>query len=181
MSKFLAFLFVILCLCPVASAQVAPEPKTLVPTQPVAREIAGGESHTYQITLQAGQFLRVVVAQRGIDIKLALSGPDGKPLVESDLTSIIGAREPLSYEATATGAYRLVIRAQGLATERGSICTSALLGALHSDRELEVSSGRCSACRSRSSQEKLARTITPSDSIAGSLSALLFGRDSRVP
>ena len=45
----------------------------LVPGQPVEREIAGGESNTYQITLESGQFMRVLVEQKGIDLTLALA------------------------------------------------------------------------------------------------------------
>ncbi|MEP6922778.1 MAG: hypothetical protein ABI967_16795, partial [bacterium] len=73
MSRILALLFVILCLCLSAPAQVAPEAQTLVPGQPVEREIAGGQSHIYQITLQAEQFMRVVVEQKAIDVALVLA------------------------------------------------------------------------------------------------------------
>ncbi len=58
MSRTFILLFVLCGLCLSVSAQVAPEPQTLVPGQPVEREIAGGESHTYQISL-AGQFLQI--------------------------------------------------------------------------------------------------------------------------
>jgi hypothetical protein len=44
-----------------------PEPKTLVPGQPLERDIAGGQLHAYQLKLAAGQFMRVVVEQKGID------------------------------------------------------------------------------------------------------------------
>ena len=37
-----------------ASAQVAPQPATLVPGQPVEREIAGGQMHDYRIALGRG-------------------------------------------------------------------------------------------------------------------------------
>src|SRR5438552_17813399 len=99
--------------------QANQEVRSLVPGQPLEREMAGGQTHTYQIRLTAGQFLRVVVEQKGIDVALTLTSPDGKPLIESDVTGIIGAREPLSYEAQAAGDYRLVIRANGAATQRG--------------------------------------------------------------
>jgi hypothetical protein len=44
MSRTSIFLFVISSLCLSGSAQVTPEPMTLVPGQPVEREIAGDES-----------------------------------------------------------------------------------------------------------------------------------------
>jgi CHAT domain-containing protein/tetratricopeptide (TPR) repeat protein len=85
----------------------------------VEREIAGGESHTYQISLAAGQLLRVVVEQKAIDVALKIAAPDGKQLVEANLTRA-GELESLSVEAAAGGDYRLTIRASGSATLAGS-------------------------------------------------------------
>lgn len=44
-----AALLLLLCAAPSAPAQ------TLAPGRPVERELAGGQSHTYQIALTAGQ------------------------------------------------------------------------------------------------------------------------------
>jgi CHAT domain-containing protein len=101
-------------------AQTKDQIRPLESGKPVEREIAGGQSNQYQITLAAGQFVRVVVEQKSIDVSLVLIGPDGKPLVESELTDTLGAREPLSFEAKATGDYRLVVRANGVATLSGA-------------------------------------------------------------
>src|SRR5882672_2777223 len=109
----------ILCLSLTAFGQTRNELRPLVPGQPVEREIPGGETHSYQINLAAGQFMRVVVEQRGIDVKLTLAGPDGKPLIETDLTGIFGLQESLSYESAAAGTYQLVVRANGAAVESG--------------------------------------------------------------
>jgi CHAT domain-containing protein/tetratricopeptide (TPR) repeat protein len=117
-TRFLAFLFIALCLCLSASAQVAPEPMTIVPGQGVEREIAGGESHTYQIALQAGQFVRLRLEQRAIDAALILTAPDGKQ-VEMDLTGV-GEQESLSLEAPVAGSYRLTVRGSGASSLRGS-------------------------------------------------------------
>ena len=95
-------------------------PQILQSDKPVEREIAGGESHTYQIKLRAGQFAHVVVEQKGIDLTAALVGPDGKQLIAIDLTNIIGTRKPLLYQAPAAGNYQMVIRANGVATLAGS-------------------------------------------------------------
>ena len=69
--KLIPFVQVICCLwlgAPGAPAYTAQGPQTLESGKPVEREIAGGQSPTYQIGLTAGQFLRVVVEQRGIDV-----------------------------------------------------------------------------------------------------------------
>jgi hypothetical protein len=81
-----------------AQAQVTQEPQRLESGKPIERDIAGGESHTYRLELAAGQFLRVLVEQKGVDVALTLAGPDGTQIIESDLTDTLGTREPLSYE-----------------------------------------------------------------------------------
>ena len=82
----------------------------LEPGNPVEREIAGGESHIYQINLTAGQFVRFRLEQRAIDAALILNAPDGKQLVEMNLTRA-GDEESLSLEATVTGDCQLTVRA----------------------------------------------------------------------
>src|SRR6266487_1867697 len=119
MSK--TFIIILFLVCPWglrASAQVAPQPTTLVAGQPVERQIAAGESHTYQITLTAGQFVRFRLQQWAIDAALILTAPNGKQLVEMNLTRE-GDQESLSLEAAA-GTYRLTVRGGGTATQLGS-------------------------------------------------------------
>jgi CHAT domain-containing protein/Tfp pilus assembly protein PilF len=99
-----------LLFCQSVFAQTKDELRPLVPGQPVEREIAGGESHTYQISLSAGQFMRVVVEQKGIDLTLVLAPPDGKQVIAVSLTRP-GGIESLSAEAAADGDYRLTLRA----------------------------------------------------------------------
>src|SRR5215470_9255739 len=51
-----------------ASERGAPstqESISLEPSKPVERELSGGQSHSYKVTMISGQYLRVVVAQRG--------------------------------------------------------------------------------------------------------------------
>ena len=94
-------------------------PQTLESGKPVEREIAGGESHTYQITLRAGQFVRFHLEQRAISSALILTAPDGKQQVEMDLTGA-GSAESLSLEAATAGVFRLTVKGIGLASLRGS-------------------------------------------------------------
>src|SRR4030095_2275699 len=119
MSKTFIIVFVILGLCLSVSAQAATEAQTLIPGQLVEREIAGGDSHIYQISLTSGQFARFRLEQRAIDATLILTAPDGKPLVEMSLTRA-GDQESLSLEAPVNGDYRLTVRVGGLATLRGT-------------------------------------------------------------
>src|SRR5262245_30766925 len=101
----------LLLICIFTLGVCAQEAGQLEPGKTMEREIAGGQEHAYPVKLAAGQFLRVVVEQKGIDVAVALTGPDGKRLIESDVTGIIGAREPLSYLPAAAGDYQLVIHA----------------------------------------------------------------------
>src|SRR4029077_5691359 len=39
---------------------------------PIERGLAGGEAHTYRVTLASGQYLKVVVEQKGIDVVVTL-------------------------------------------------------------------------------------------------------------
>jgi hypothetical protein len=74
-------------LCVIAHAQ---EDK-LEPGQVIEREIACGQSHTFQLTLQAGQFVRFRLDQRSIDAALILTAPDVKQVVEMDMTGVADA------------------------------------------------------------------------------------------
>ena len=118
--KLLSVLTLMICCLGLgAAAQTTQEPKPLEAGKPVEREIAGGQSHFYQISLAAGQFVRFRLEQRAIDAALTLTAPDGKQMVEMNLTGV-GEQESLSMEAAAAGKYRLTVRASGAATVRGS-------------------------------------------------------------
>ena len=71
--------------------------------------MAGGETHAFQVALAAGQYLRVVVNQRGIDISLKLFGPDGRILVEMDSLTGTQGPEMASVIAAQSGSYRIEV------------------------------------------------------------------------
>jgi CHAT domain-containing protein len=92
----------VLCLAKAATVE-------LVLGVPIERELAGGETHVYSVTLAAGQYLHAVAEQRGIDLKVAVFTPDGKELISLDsLTAMIGP-EPVSVVAETAGVYRLEV------------------------------------------------------------------------
>jgi hypothetical protein len=66
------------------AAPSAQESISLEPSNPIERELSGGSSRSYKITMSPGQYLHVVVAQRGIDVAVVLSTPDGKKIIEAD-------------------------------------------------------------------------------------------------
>ena len=79
--------------------------------KPIERELAGGEAHSYRLTLVAGQFCHIVVDQRGIDVAVALYGPGGERIVEIDGTSSRNGPEPISLVAEASDSYTVAVLA----------------------------------------------------------------------
>src|SRR6185503_4791938 len=56
----------------------------LVAGRPIARELALGQSHTYRIAAEAGDFVQVTVEQQGLDVAATLVGSDGREVVSVD-------------------------------------------------------------------------------------------------
>ncbi len=82
----------------------------LEPGQPIKRELAGDHSQTYQIRLSAGQYLKVIIEQQGIDVVARLSGPGGEQIAEFDMEGRSQGQELLSHVAESSGAYGLTVR-----------------------------------------------------------------------
>jgi CHAT domain-containing protein/Tfp pilus assembly protein PilF len=78
--------------------------------KPIEREMKGGEAHAYQVTLAAGQFLRVLVDQRGIDVVVTLFGPDDKKVIDVDSPNGIQGPEPVLAIAEMTGEHLLKVQ-----------------------------------------------------------------------
>lgn len=77
--------------------------------KPIERDMSGGESHSYQISIQAGQYLHAFVDQKGIDVVITVLSPDGHKLTEADNSSGAIGPESISVIAAATGIYRIDI------------------------------------------------------------------------
>src|SRR5262245_41470421 len=56
----------------------------------IKREMASGERHDYRIMLAAGEFARIVVEQRGIDVTVTLMAADGEKVEERILNGRYG-------------------------------------------------------------------------------------------
>ncbi len=77
----------------------------------VSRELKGGETHSYRITLATNQFLHAVVVQEGINIVTAAFSPDNKQLTESDSPTGDWGLEPVTIVASTVGEYRVDVSA----------------------------------------------------------------------
>lgn len=114
-------------------------PTILTLNQPVERDLAGGKAHDYLITLGEGQYMRIAVEQRNIDVVLTLFGPDTKQIVIVDDDSTGKTEERISRVAATPGAYRLNIAPKLKASPAGSysIRLLELRAATENDRALQ--------------------------------------------
>jgi CHAT domain-containing protein len=92
------------------AALSAQESISLEPGKPVERELSGGQSHSYRITTTSGQYLHIVVEQRGVDVAVALFTPDGKKIGDVDAERATVGSETILVIAEAAGAYRIEAR-----------------------------------------------------------------------
>jgi CHAT domain-containing protein/Tfp pilus assembly protein PilF len=76
----------------------------------VARELKGGETHSFRISLTSGQFLYALVEQKDIDVMTSVFGPDGKQLTESNSPNDRWGTEPVLLVAATAGEYRVDVR-----------------------------------------------------------------------
>ena len=112
MLKLICLLPYVICLGLTGFAQTKDGVRSLEPDQLVEREIVGGQTHTYQITLVAGRLMRVGVTPQGVNVSLTLNAPDGKQVATVNFARFAGP-ESLSWEAAVGGDYRLVVSALG--------------------------------------------------------------------
>jgi tetratricopeptide (TPR) repeat protein len=92
------------------AAPSAQESVSLEPGKPVERELSGGQSHFYKIAMTSGQYLRITVSQRGIDVLVVLFTPNDKKISEADREHLIERSETVSVIAEASGAYLIEVR-----------------------------------------------------------------------
>ena len=93
-----------------AVAICAQTPNELPVLSSVERELKGGETHSFRISLTTGQYLYATVEQQGIDVATAVFAPDGKQLSESDSPNDRWGTEPVVLVAATTGEYRVEVR-----------------------------------------------------------------------
>jgi CHAT domain-containing protein/Tfp pilus assembly protein PilF len=91
-------------------SQESADVRRLEPGKPIERELTGGQSHSYQITLATGEYSHVVLEQRGINVVMSLFEPDGKKLAEIDEAKSKQGAEPLTFIAEVSGNYRIEVR-----------------------------------------------------------------------
>jgi CubicO group peptidase (beta-lactamase class C family) len=86
---------------------------------PIARDLAAGQVHRYAIALEAGQFAFVAVEQRGIDVIVRVTGPDGEELDEVDSPNGRQGIEPVMLFTEAAGDYHIAVEPLNADAEPG--------------------------------------------------------------
>ena len=74
------------------------------------RDLAAGQAHTFAIELGSGQFVHAVVAPQGVDVAVALHGPDGQEIVAVDIAPDQVVAEHILAVVDRQGRYRLTIK-----------------------------------------------------------------------
>jgi enterochelin esterase-like enzyme len=82
----------------------------LVIGQPVERTLKGGEVHLYYISLQTGEFVRGLVDQRGITVRVRGFFPDGSKIRSFEGPST--GKRPFRFAAELPGIYTLELRGE---------------------------------------------------------------------
>ncbi|MCI0662991.1 MAG: hypothetical protein L0220_18135 [Acidobacteria bacterium] len=55
-----------------SAPQTAQESNSLELGKPIERELSGAQSHFYKITVTSGQYLEIIVDQRGVDVVVTM-------------------------------------------------------------------------------------------------------------
>src|SRR5262249_24188832 len=76
--------------------------------QPIDQVLARGEWHSYKITLNSGQYLRLLITPSGTELCTTVYAPDGQKL--SQFASRRRGPTRLSVLAEVSGTYRLEVR-----------------------------------------------------------------------
>ncbi len=95
-----------------AGAQIQDEAvSSLELGKPIERELSGGQTHSYRLSLAAGEYLRVVVEQRGVNVAVAIFAPDGRQITEVDGSNDPKGSEEVLFIVDVAGVYQLKVRA----------------------------------------------------------------------
>ena len=86
------------------------QPRPLILNAPIERELSGGQTHVYTLTLMAQQIARVVAEQKGADVVIAVQTPSGTKLFEVDSSNGAAGEEAATIAAQQSGTYRIEVR-----------------------------------------------------------------------
>jgi CHAT domain-containing protein/tetratricopeptide (TPR) repeat protein len=109
-----------------AQSRAASPADVLTTGAPVERALAPDATLRVTLTLGAGAFADVTVEQLGIDVIVAVTGPDGAAIDDVDDTSEIDGPEHVRVLAAAAGDYALIVRSEPISGVRPGRCRLTL-------------------------------------------------------
>jgi len=85
------------------------EVRRLQPGQPFEAELSGGQGHRFEVDLEAGHYVHLVAAQRGVDVVLRLRKPDGSLVAAVDSPTDVHGSEQLFTIPQSSGRFPLEV------------------------------------------------------------------------
>ncbi|MBI4748102.1 MAG: CHAT domain-containing protein [Acidobacteria bacterium] len=95
---------------PIPAPRLQTEEPTLTLSQPVEREMKGGETHRYAVNVPAGYCLNVKVDQNKLNVMLRVVGSDDKEMTMADYTQEFTGPDFLTFVADVAGIYHLELK-----------------------------------------------------------------------
>jgi hypothetical protein len=120
----LALAFIPIIASPPGGAQGGEPSSRLEPRKPIKRAIAGGETHSYIVALEAGQFVDIAVVQENSQVVLTLLSPEGKQLTEVEGSPTTRGLIHVLHIAESAGAYALDVHLHNRQASEGSALKS---------------------------------------------------------
>ena len=117
------------------ASQRRAEARALEPGKSFEREIKPGETHSYLLKCEAGQFTQINVEQRGSNVGLALFGVDDKLILGLNPMDDTEGIKRLPVLADVSGVYRVDVRGRGFETGRYEMNISQPRHATQQDRD----------------------------------------------
>lgn len=88
------------------------------------RSISGGKTNLFNVTLDKGDFVHVLVEQKGVDVEVALISPTGEQIARMDSPNSEWGPEPLACIAAIAGEYKVRVTSSGPPGSTGKIAIS---------------------------------------------------------
>lgn len=103
----------------IVSAQVSENRGTIELNKNSEYELSGGQKHDFQINISVGQYAKIIVAQRGIDVVVRLLDSAGKVSVEYDAEPRINGEEIIEFTAKLNENLHLTIEPKQRSAKKG--------------------------------------------------------------